>query len=447
MPFTEAQAQQQKQLQGPLGAGKQQLPSASASLSQEPLKSQAKASAVQHPEPDPDIDLGLGPEPDQDVSISQRSHVSPSPSSCRTGRSDKGLAHQSPQPSEDITLADSAAQSSKGTWASQGKKDVRPYSQQPIQSLLPNQLTAAATSSHGQLQPSSRDSEAASPKDLAAEPRLASGTNAAVMEPAGPLLVALQGRGSLPITSGSDLQLPKSGKQGSAALMQQHNVTPQVAGSKRKLQAAAGKATKDQPRNALRVASVGLAESQQSAVRLGDHGPCSGKHAQHLDTHVPWDSMQATGFRAGLDGQTASSKAKRSRPAADVADAKKQAVEQSRKCSRPRLQAVCHAGSSLELEMSAPQAADGKARHNDAPNLGRLQEHVDHYQEEDKNGVPAGTSGKDLPPADHSSKKHSNGKCKVDMDSRISICGRGVQSAKRSLRKRDGDGNKPWWVV
>ena len=440
----QAQAQQQKQLQGQLEAGKQLLPSASEAMSQEPSKLQATAAAAQQEVgPDPDICLAGRPEPDQDVPISQQSHVSPSPSSCRTDRSDKGQElQQQQQPSQASTLADSAVQSSHVAGASHGQNNTRRYNKQPLQGVLSDQQTAAALSPPGQVQASVRNGKAASPTDFAAESQLALSAKPAALDPAGPVSLALQRGSRLPAASGSNLQLPNLEQQGSAALMQQHKAGPQPAGSKQALQAAAGQAAKRNPRDISCMASAAPAESQQSAVDTEHAGLCRSKHVQRADANMVSDSMQATGSVA--DGHTASSRAKRARPEADVADAKKWNVEQARKRGRPRLQTVCHAGNGHELGRSAPQAADGNKRHNDPQKMGSLQEHADRCKEEGKIDVPTSTSGKN-PTTDNCFNRPSNSKGKVDIDSRI--ISKGVQSAKRSLRQRDGDGNKPWWVV
>ena len=412
-------------------------------------------------EPGTGMSLEASPKPEHGMPFSPRSHVSPSPTSCRTGRSENVEEAAKQRSGQAFTLDDSAAQSehpsqrerSMGQWSQQSGSPGPSDCAHPVltEALLPSQRQSVAMGIS-----SAHKREMGSAEHTSADPAVAA------LEPAGPSQSALSGQDAVPgpssldaqpqkhppddlsknqskarpwhVTRGAPQPLPKQRSQ----QQQEHNVT--FEGPKLPSQlGVAGRLSEQKSRHASQEASAAPAESQQSAVHIA---PTASRRAVHVkkSANLRKDILPATAALAA-DGHTASSKAKRARAETMIGALKaKQREEPTQKRACPCLSTMSHASHAKHSARPAVQAAADNDSCGIVLRLDRVRKTAEHISDEAEaqRGIPAETgSGKAREESSRSRRKTDSISESFDKS----------RAAKRSLRTRDSDASKPWWVV
>lgn len=383
------------------------------------------------------------------LTLSDQSHVSASPSRSR-GWSDRQAASQQQQRlGQAETTADSAAQSSYGTGLSQGCSGSELGTKQPVLHGLTGQAEGAeaAAVACGQGLPGAALATAEPQKRGAGEGLTRAGALPAALEPAGPV-AGTQSGGTVPFASvdkaqQSWQQQPKHKthvSQGRVQKTKRKSTAPlpgdQAPERRPKLATAAVRVAEQKSRNVSHEASAVPAESQQSAVHA-EHSASTHrhKHAQRA-ARTSKDSMgDAAGERSHCDGRRSSSRAKQARAEAAVCCAYVKDVGQSR----------MHGGNHLNSMPAVSPINQWGGQTRGTGRIGMYQsnacESVDRAERLHEGAADDHTHVGRAPHIQHTPEGSSG------MGSESISHGRAGQAAKRSSRNRDGEANKPWWVV
>lgn len=384
---------------------------------------------------------GISAEAGQDMPFSRQSHVSASRS---TSKSDKQATSQ--QQYHTLTIAESAAQSSYDTEASWGRSGSKPETHQPLLHESINPAETAAMACHQGLREAALMT--AEQQRKTRHQVTSSGALQAALEPAGPVTGAQSAGQNLPASIDKSEQLPsqlaKHGVHVSKSRGQKRKSTHDAPatkglGHRTRQQDTGGRAAVQNPRNASCEASAAPAESQQSAVHALLAAPAH--HGMPVKQPALKRSMPAATGQTPFDNRTTTSKAKQSRTEMTVGLAVVKDVEQTRKHGQADWGTMPPSSNISQLGDHATRVVGTRSPQMLSINVSPLKCGDGGLCEgAEAEGSPGAQAHAPLQGRNVSTQSSS-------MDHQPKGCDRLGQPGKRPLRKRDTDGNKPWWVV